>query len=262
VKKLEIILESCPRKALHGYMKTDDCNLPYTWYNEAQTPFGFNISNEASQKYSDPFKYKPAQDKTLIYSTSYATYLAGGYVHEILSKEAKQIKNGLRNLRDHHWIDRHTRAVFLTFGLYNPNANLFVYCSFLLEQLPTTHNLFFQPSFQPFKLVQLYTGTDLIYCLIYLFLIIYYMITEIELFLQMRKKYIKEFWSYINWAIIVCSWFGVVIHVFRQTELKKMGKTFKDTNGKQPINLQAFSYLDSLLTYLLGFCCFFGTIKL
>ncbi|CAF3361707.1 unnamed protein product [Rotaria sp. Silwood1] len=262
LRQLRVKNESCPRKALDDHMKIDNCNLPYTWYNEAKHPFGFNISTSDPPKLTQAFHYKSVQDDTLIYSTSHATYMAGGYVHEIQGRSTEQILIGFRYLQNHHWIDRHTRAIFLTFGLYNPHANLFVYCSLLLEQLPATANVIFRPSFQPFKLVQLYTGTDLIYCLIYLILIIYYMITEIKLFLKKRKAYIKQFWSYINWAIIVCSWFGVAIHIFRQTEMKKMGNSLKTTRGTRPINLQFFSYLDNVLTYLLGFCCFFGTVKI
>jgi polycystin 1L2 len=243
-------------------MKIDDCNLPYTWYNEAKNPFGFNINTDGQWDYSRAFKYTESDDKTLIYSTSYATYMAGGYVHEIVGGKPEKVILEFENLRNHSWIDRYTRAVFLTFGLYNPNVNLFVYCSLLLEQLPTTFELILRPSFQPFKLVQLYTGTDLIYCLIYLILILYYMYAEIKLIFEMRKAYIKQFWSYINWAIIFCSWFGVVIHIFRQTEMKKMVNSLKDNKEKTGVNLQFFSYLDSLLTYLLGFCCFFGTIKM
>ena len=242
-------------------MEVDDCKTPYTWYNEGKTPFGFNITMD-SGKLSGAFRHSSSANNSLIYSTPVATYMSGGYVHEIMAKDSNLMKAGFKYLKDHRWIDRYTRAVFLTFGLYNPNANLFVYCTLLLEQLPITNNLILRPSFQPFKLVQLYTGTDLIYCLIYLILIIYYMITEIKLILQKRKAYLKQFWSYINWAIIFCSWFAVVIHILRQTEVKKMAKTLKENRGLSPINLQFFSYLDSVLTYLLGFCCFFGTIKM
>ncbi|UJR25593.1 hypothetical protein I4U23_006937 [Adineta vaga] len=262
LRQLRVKNESCPRNALNGRMKIDDCNRPYTWYNEAKTPFGYDIDEITTEHFTYPFKYKSSEDKTLIYSTTYATYMAGGYVHEIRGSNIDAIRNGIRNLRTHHWIDRYTRAVFLTFGLYNPNANLFVYCSFLLEQLPITNTVIFQASFQPFKLVQLYTGTELLYCLSYLILIIYYMITEIKLFLETRQGYIKQFWSYVNWAIIICSWFGVVIHVYRQIEVKKMAKILERTKGQEPINLQLFSYLDNVLTYLLGFCCFFGTVKI
>jgi hypothetical protein len=244
-------------------MEIRDCNLPYTWYNEDKNPFGIEIDETKTKKFSEPFIYKSAKPyDTFIYSTSYATYMPGGFLHEIQGWQTAQIVKGLQNLQDHRWIDQHTRAVFLTFGLYNPNANLFVYCSLLLEQLPTTEDLILRPSFQPFKLVQLYTGADLIYCLVYLVLIIYYMIVEIKLLLQLGKAYIKQLWSYINWAIIICSWAGVGVHVLRQTAMKDMKNSFGSTKGRKPTNLQFFAYLDSVLTYLLGFCCFFGTLKM
>lgn len=242
-------------------MQIDDCNLPYTWYNEAKDPFGSNINATDLEKFRKTFNYTKSNVFSLIYSSPHATYMSGGYIHDIQGDTPELIKSGFKYLKDHNWIDRNTRAIFLTFGLYNPNANFFVLCTFLLEQLPATKQVIFQPIFEPFKLVQLYTGADLIYCLLYLALIIYYMVVEIKLLIKKRKAYIKQFWSYMTWGIIACSWTGVAIHVFRQTEMKKMASTFKKENGKLPVNLQFFTNLDSLLTHLLGFCCFFGTLK-
>jgi hypothetical protein len=255
------VLESCPRKIPHNITEIDDCNLPYTWYNEAKEPFGYNTSIDGKEFNLPQFKYTSKEDNTLIYSTAHATYMSGGYIHEIRGVNSPQILLGFKTLQEHRWIDRYTRAIFLTFGLYNPNANLFVYCSLLLEILPTTSELIVRPSFQPFKLVQLYTGTDLIYCLIYVILILYYMYAEIKLIFEIGKAYIKQFWSYINWGIIFCSWFGIVIHILRQSELKKMAQLLK-SEDKKGVNLQYFSYLDNLLTYLLAFCCFFATLKM
>lgn len=242
-------------------MTIDDCNLPYRWYNEAKEPFGWNISVEDRINPSSAFRYTPAEDKTLIYSTAHATYMAGGYILEMQAMNEKLIISRLRYLQEHRWIDRHTRAIFLTYGLYNFNTNLFVHCSLLLERLPITGELIPRSSFQPFKLTELYTGTDLIYCLIYVALILYYMYVEIKLMFQMKKNYLKQFWSYIQWGIVFCSWFAVVIHVLRQDEIKRMQESLKKNRLKRMVSLQFFAYLHSLLTYLLGFCCFFGTLK-
>ncbi|CAF2117161.1 unnamed protein product [Rotaria magnacalcarata] len=262
LRQLRVKNGTCPRTVLQGQMDIDDCNLPYTWYNDAKIPFGFNISVNDSAKFRQTFTYQSSEDYTLVYSTPHATYMPGGYIHEIEGDSNDTIRNGFLYLQNHRWIDRYTRAVFLTLALYNPNANLFVHCSFILEQLPDIRRVIFRASFQPFKLVQLYTGADLIYCFIYLILIIYYMVKEIKLLIKKRQSYIKEFWSYINWGIIVCSWAGVVIHIFRQTELKKLSNSLENVKGLKPISLTFFAYLDSLLTYLLSFCCFFGTIKI
>ncbi|CAM2704040.1 unnamed protein product [Rotaria socialis] len=262
LRQLRVKNDTCPRTVLQGQMDIDDCNLPYTWYNEAKIPFGFNIHANDSPKFLKTFTYQPSEDYTLVYSTPHATYMPGGYIHEIQGDSNDTIRNGFLYLQNHRWIDRYTRAVFLTLALYNPNANLFVHCSFILEQLPDIRQVIFRASFQPFRLVQLYTGADLIYCFIYLILIIYYMVKEIKLLIKKRQSYIKEFWSYINWGIIVCSWAAVVIHIFRQTEMKKLSNSLKSVKGLRPISLTFFAYLDTLLTYLLGFCCFFGTIKI
>ncbi|CAF2315039.1 unnamed protein product [Rotaria sp. Silwood2] len=96
-----------------------------------------------SPKLIQGLKYTLVQDDTLIYATSHTTYMAGGYVHEIQGITTEQIITGFRYLQNHRWIDRHTRATFLTFDLYNSNANLFVYFSLLLEQLSATTNLIF-----------------------------------------------------------------------------------------------------------------------
>ncbi|CAF3773960.1 unnamed protein product [Rotaria sp. Silwood1] len=131
-----------------------------------------------------------------------------------------------------------------------------------MEYLPSMGCLIPRVSFQPLKLVQLYTNIELIYIIIYLFLIRYYIYIKIRLIIEHRLSYIKQIWSYINWTIIIFSWIGVGFHFMRQAELKRLGKLFKFSHGYYPINLQFVSYLNNLLTDQLGFCCFFTTIKL
>lgn len=215
-------------------------------------------------KYYLAFNYTQSNDPTLIRSTAHATYMSGGYIHAIRGTNINMIRSGLNYLQKYNWIDRYTRAVFLTFGFYSADSNLFVHCSLLVEQLPTTYELVVQASFEPLKLVHLYTGADLIYCLIYVLMIFYYMYVEVKTMFEMRRKYIKHFWSYMNWAIIFCSWFGIVIHILRENEVKKMTNVLNTVskNQNQNISLESFSYLDSVLTYLLAFCCFFGTLRM
>ncbi|CAF4191402.1 unnamed protein product, partial [Adineta steineri] len=44
-------------------------------------------------------------------------------------------------------------------------------------------------------------------------------------------------------------------------QCERIGQLFKETNGYVYINLQFASYVNDILTILLGFSCFFGTIK-
>ena len=121
--------------------------------------------------------------------------MTGGYFHDLRNLQPiSQTKDEVKCLQENHWIDRWTRAVFLTFGLYNRNTNSFVYCSFLLEQLPQTGHVLVRASFQPFRLNQLYTGTELIYCFIYLALIIYYMVSEVRAVIEKGRRYMRDIW--------------------------------------------------------------------
>jgi hypothetical protein len=87
------------------------------------------------------------------------------------------------------------------------------------------------------------------------------MYIEIRLFVQLRRKYFSRLWSYIEVGIIVCSWTSVAIYIWRYRECAYIGRLFAETNGYVYINLQLAAYINDILTNLLGFSCFFGTIK-
>ncbi|CAF3966068.1 unnamed protein product, partial [Rotaria sp. Silwood1] len=70
------------------------------------------------------------------FSTEYNTYFGGGYNYQ-LRGSLLEIIGDLSELENTSWFDRNTRAIFLTFNLYNPNVNLFIYCSLLMEYLPS-----------------------------------------------------------------------------------------------------------------------------
>jgi len=88
------------------------------------------------------------------------------------------------------------------------------------------------------------------------------MLIELQLFFQLKWNYFYEFWSLIQVGIIICSWIGVGIYIWRYHECSRIGKLFEETNGYVYINLQLATYINDFLTFLYGFCCFFGTIKL
>jgi Polycystin cation channel len=97
--------------------------------------------------------------------------------------------------------------------------------------------------------------------IIYMIMIIYFMFIEIQLLFHLKWKYFHRFWSFIELGIIICSWTSVAIYIWRYRECKRIGKLFQQTNGYVYINLQLASYINNILTFLYGFCCFFGTIK-
>jgi hypothetical protein len=87
------------------------------------------------------------------------------------------------------------------------------------------------------------------------------MIKEIQILIQLKSKYFRQFWSLIGLGIIICSWGSLGIYIWRIQEFNRISKLFEETNGYTYINLQLIVYINDLLTYFLGFSCFFGTIK-
>ena len=91
--------------------------------------------------------------------------------------------------------------------------------------------------------------------------ILYFMLLEVRSLFQLKLKYFFQFWSLIDLGIIVCSWTSIGIYIWRYHESKRIGKLFEETKGHVYVNLQLASYVNNILTYLFGLCCFFGTIK-
>jgi polycystin 1L2 len=88
------------------------------------------------------------------------------------------------------------------------------------------------------------------------------MIIEIQNIFRMKHSYFFHFWSYIDIGIIGCSWGVLGVYIWRYYESNRIGNLFKQTNGYVYINLQLSAYVNNVFTYLLGFCCFFGSVKL
>ena len=73
---------------------------------------------------------------TYTYVGEQATYGAGGYVYEFRGPMSQMVSN-ITALKELSWLDMHTRAVIIQMSLYNPNVNLFIFVTILVEFIPT-----------------------------------------------------------------------------------------------------------------------------
>jgi len=64
------------------------------------------------------------------------TYKGGGYVVNFERSYRRTARN-LTRLREENWLDLRTRAIFLEFTVYNPNANLFA-SAIMVTEFPAT----------------------------------------------------------------------------------------------------------------------------
>ncbi len=158
------------------------------------------------------------------------------------------------------WIDEESRAIMIQLNLYNPNVKFFTSVTLLIE-ISVTGEVFSSAHIAPIQMyIELNNFSSIFYliiALIYIIFISYMTIREIYSIIQMKTKYFHQIHVYIEWGILVCSWASVGIYFWRYSETNRIEKYFRQTKGLQCINLQCVVYVNDVLTFLLGFCCFF-----
>lgn len=81
--------------------------------------------------------------------------------------------------------------------------------------------------------------------------IIYFTYTEIRLLVKLK----------IQWCIIICSWIGLGVYIWRFYQVSQIQKFFHQTNGYQYLNIQHVVFIDQILLFYFAFSCFFSTMK-
>ncbi len=274
MRQLRVKIDSCSVRNIVSI-----CTNDYSFFNEDKRSFQPGWINETTLEFNSSiqqaFQYQTGdQLGTYTYVGDYATYSSGGYVYEFRGR-LSSLRSNLSQLHQLGWIDSQTRAVIIQFSLYNPNVNLFT-SAILLTEFLSTSSLYPQSRFEPlsfqckplkfFNLINflflVFTSLSQVICaILYMIIIVYMMIEQIENIFHMKINYFHQFWSWIDLGIIGCSWTNVGIYVWRCHEFNRISNLFHDTNGFVYINLQLSVYINDIYTYLLGFCYFFGTLK-
>ncbi|CAF4099153.1 unnamed protein product, partial [Adineta steineri] len=205
------------------------CQYDYSLSNEDKHSYQPGWLNETIETYSVPirqsFQYKSSKDlDTDTYVGDYGVYEGGGYVYEFRGRLV-DLQSNVSQLHQLGWIDDKTRAVIIQLTLYNPNVQLFTSVTFLAEFLSSS-GVYPTARFEPFNFYAFTSKFQLIVMIFYML-----MITTVG------------------------------IYIWRYHQCERIGQLFKETNGYVYINLQFASYVNDILTILLGFSCFFGTIK-
>ena len=183
-----------------------------------------------------------------------------GYVYEFRGG-LNDLRNNLSTLHQLGWIDNQTHTMKIQLNLYNPNSQLFtvitLFTDFSLSGGLQTHS-----RFEPFDFYSSFATTFQLICsVIYIGFILYFMFISIQSLFLWKSAYFKKFWTYVELGIIVCSWTSVGLYLWRYHEAQRIGRLFDQTNGYVYLNLQSAIYANDILTFVLGFCCFFGTIR-
>ncbi|UJR09103.1 hypothetical protein I4U23_013350 [Adineta vaga] len=265
MRQLRIKTELCDDQRLmmrceHSYsiFNEDKRSFEPGWINE--TTMVMMSGGNYSSSIMKAFRYRSSDElDTYAYVGEHETYRGGGYVYEFRGSLSDMKKN-LSQLHQLEWIDSKTRAVFIQMTLYNPNVKLLTSVTLLTEFL-LTGGVFPSARFDPINFYTFTSVLQIVCTILYMLFIIYFMKVEIQSVIQLKTRYFRQFWSIIQIGIIVSSWTSVGVYIWRFRESARVSNLFEKTNGYVYINLQLAAYVNDILTYLLGYCCFFGMIK-
>ena len=194
------------------------------------------------------------------FSGLFANYLSGGYAFK-MTGDLQSVQNNLSLLKQLNWIDHRTRAVFFDFTLYNPNINLFAYCSFVFEILPSGGII----PIANVVTMNLWSGSREVLatgCMAaYLVVIVVLMTKEVKAYKQLKARYFQQFWVYIDWTLFACSWTALPMYLYKLYSLHDL----MNDVAKYKItytNLSSLSGWNSTLSVFLALCTFIATLKL
>ncbi|CAF0759134.1 unnamed protein product [Adineta steineri] len=261
MRQLRVKSELCPNQRV-----ILTCQHSYSFSNEETELFQTGWKNQTiedeiySSSILKAFNYTTSDESdTYTYAGEFGTYRGGGYVYEFRGR-LSDMKTNLSALHQLDWIDEKTRAVFIQLTLYNPSVQLLMAVTLLAEFLPTG-GIYTTARFEPINFYTFTSILQLVCTIFYIFFIIYFIIIEIRLLFKLRLKYFHQFWSIIQLGIIGCSLGSAGVYFWRFQETNRISHLFEQTNGYIYINLQLAVYVNDILTFLLGYCCFFSMIK-
>ena len=257
-----------------------DCKNDYAANNNENSFFDFkwatyNSSYSANATLANiysAFQYTEAsQINSYLQTGEMNTYPGGGYVYKMsMSDSPSLIESDIGLLESLEWIDKHTAALFVEFTLFNPNVNLFQYCSILFEILPSG-TFVNSARFSSIDIVALKNTTFLSFKIltncVYMVFVVIFMIMEIRQLLRLGRKYFVQLANFIELAIIAFSWAAFAMYMYRMyssqaiyTQIVSRDNN-NNNNNNNFINLQYTVNCDQLFSYFLGFCTIFAYLR-
>ncbi|XP_041837833.1 polycystin-2 isoform X2 [Melanotaenia boesemani] len=235
--------------------EVQDCYNIYTPSNEDTASFGPN--NGTAWVYTTESEMNGSSHWGQV-----STYGGGGYYQD-LSRTKEESAIQLEFLKDHLWLDRGTRAVFLDFSVYNGNINLFC-ISRLLVEFPATGGVMTSWQFQTVRLIRYVSSWDyfvgvceVTFCLF----ILYYVVEEVLEIHIHRLHYFKSLWNCLDVLIVVLSVVAVIINITRTAMARNLLKGLLENYTAHP-SFEPLANLQVQFNNMAAVIVFFAWVKL
>ena len=187
--------------------------------------------------------------------------LLAGFVYNLDSTRLTSMKK-IQDLQIHDWIDRHTRAIFAEFTVYNAQTNFFGVVTMLTEILPTGgyHQY---PKINTIRLYR-YTGPEQLVVMAFEFVffafLCAYVYSEAKQLFVLGKKYLADPWNYIE-ILVICSSFSAIFLYLAQLGFTKLAIRRMRANPEAFISFDYIIFLNEAYMGTLGFAVFCAFLK-
>ncbi|KAG7154293.1 Polycystic kidney disease protein 1-like 2-like 4, partial [Homarus americanus] len=190
-------------------------------------------------------------------------YGGGGYLVELRGTMSK-VMWILDTLEAQEWVDEHTKALFVEFAVFNPQVNLFAVTMFVIEFIPGG-GVLPKFEFQGLKLLRYHTPGGayvLAVEILYIIFTFFYTRREYKSLKKLGWSYFKSIWNLFEICVIILSYIAIVFYLLKTSLTYYLLEKFVATKGKKYIRIQPLAFLDDVLSYVIAFQVFIGTLKL
>uniref|UniRef100_A0A3P8X4U0 Polycystin-2 n=1 Tax=Cynoglossus semilaevis TaxID=244447 RepID=A0A3P8X4U0_CYNSE len=179
-----------------------------------------------------------------------------------LSRTREESAVQLRFLKDHLWLDRGTRAVFLDFSVYNGNINLFCIIR-LLAEFPATGGVVTSWQFQSVRLVRYISSWDYFVALCevaFCIFVLYYVVEEVLEIRIHRLHYFKNLWNCLD-VLILLSVTAILMNIARTAMVGSRLKGLLENDRSHP-SFESLANLQVQFNHVAAVIVFFSWFKL
>ncbi|KAG8014713.1 Polycystin-2 [Nibea albiflora] len=254
LRQVKVRNESC---SVHEDLRDEvqDCYNMYTPSNEDTASFG--------PKNGTPWVYATESEMNgSSYWGQVSKYGGGGYYQD-LSRTREESTVQLQFLKDHLWLDRGTRAVFLDFSVYNGNINLFCIARLLVE-FPATGGVVTSWQFQTVRLIRYVSSWDyfvglceVAFCLF----VLYYVVEEVLEIHIHRLHYFKSLWNCLDVLLVVLSVVAIIMNITRTAMVGNLLKGLLENHSTHP-SFESLANLQVQFNNVAAIIVFFSWVKL
>lgn len=254
LRQVKVCNESC---SIHEDLRDEvqDCYNIYTPTNEDTAAFG--PKNGTAWVHTTESELNGSS-----YWGQVSKYGGGGYYQD-LSRTKEESTIQLQFLKDHLWLDRGSRAVFLDFSVYNGNINLFCIARLLVE-FPATGGVVTSWQFQTVRLIRYVSSWDyfvgvceVAFCLF----ILYYVVEEVLEIRIHRLHYFKSLWNCLDVLIVALSVVAIIMNITRTAMVGNLLKGLLENHTAHP-SFESLANLQVQFNNMAAVIVFFSWVKL